>query len=528
MSTTAPARPPVVGRHPVTVRRHRVASPDGVRLTLDAYVPEPGHPGPVVVTRTPYSRAAHLDEGLGWSASGIAYVAQDVRGRYDSDGTWHPYEDERRDGAALLAWLHDQPWCDGRVVATGASYAAGTAWALAVEAQAAGEPLRGVVSMVPALGLGRVKFDPSGVLRLAEHVQWWVEHAESRVSRPGLARRLATARPDLLTRLPVTDVGQALWPGLRGWSDVALAGASGHVETAGPGELAALTVPSLHVGGWHDLLVGETLRQHATVGRATVERGARTLVVGPWGHDLGGPHATVGADGPLGRLVRRWVGAVLDPAAPARPTDSAHVADPLSGRWHAAPAWPPRATPGRRYLSAGGRLTDAVGPDGRDAFVHDAADAHPSRAQFRPHRHPVRADALRYLGDPLPDDLVLAGTPTARLRTGTDATADWVVRLGVVAPDASRTPLAQGVAADRPAGTVHVELSAVAVTVPAGHRLEVEVCGADFPALARHLGAGHDRYRSAGHARVAQHLTTGTSSVDLPVASGSAGEEGPR
>ncbi|MBV8542209.1 MAG: CocE/NonD family hydrolase [Pseudonocardiales bacterium] len=110
----------------------RLTVPDGTALATDVYLPEPQHlPAPTVITRTPYGKMTHLREGIGWARHGFAYVTQDVRGRYDSDGHWVPYQGERRDGHTTLDWVLRRPWCDGRLIAAGASYAAYTAWALA-------------------------------------------------------------------------------------------------------------------------------------------------------------------------------------------------------------------------------------------------------------------------------------------------------------------------------------------------------------------------------------------------------------
>ena len=53
---------------------------------------------------------------------GYAVLLQDTRGRFGSDGMFVPIEQERDDGAATVAWVRQQPWCDGRVGVFGGSY----------------------------------------------------------------------------------------------------------------------------------------------------------------------------------------------------------------------------------------------------------------------------------------------------------------------------------------------------------------------------------------------------------------------
>jgi putative CocE/NonD family hydrolase len=161
----------------------------GVALATDVYRPSTDQPGPVVLMRVYTGKASYVADALSWVGRGFACVVQDVRGRFDSDGAWRPYRFERDDAKAVTAWLTDQRWCDGRVVVCGASYAAFTAWSAAT---ASPEVVRAVISMVPAMGLQRVKFDRSGTLLLAEHAAWWMTYGETRTSRRSWRRRCST------------------------------------------------------------------------------------------------------------------------------------------------------------------------------------------------------------------------------------------------------------------------------------------------------------------------------------------------
>ena len=118
------------------VVRHNVAvpMPDGVVLLADHYRParELG-PLPVVLIRSPYGRA-----GLAGSVfaaplarRGFQVFIQSARGTFGSGGQFRPFLHERADGLATVAWLREQPWCDGRVAMTGGSYLGHTQWAIA-------------------------------------------------------------------------------------------------------------------------------------------------------------------------------------------------------------------------------------------------------------------------------------------------------------------------------------------------------------------------------------------------------------
>src|SRR5690349_256120 len=119
---------------PYVVRRNvPVPMPDGVALLGDHYRPT-GHdrPLPVVLLRTPYGRrgAAFLFAAP-LARQGFQVFIQSTRGTFGSGGQFRPFLPERDDGLATVAWLRDQPWCDGRVSMVGGSYLGHTQWAVA-------------------------------------------------------------------------------------------------------------------------------------------------------------------------------------------------------------------------------------------------------------------------------------------------------------------------------------------------------------------------------------------------------------
>src|SRR5215475_2261844 len=104
----------------------RLRTTDGVTLYADVYRPDDSATHPALLIRTPYGRrestAIHIFEPADAVARGFGVVVQDVRGRYQSEGVWDPYESEASDGAASVAWVAGLPWCDGGVGMYGASY----------------------------------------------------------------------------------------------------------------------------------------------------------------------------------------------------------------------------------------------------------------------------------------------------------------------------------------------------------------------------------------------------------------------
>lgn len=531
---------------PIVRANIRMPLADGTRLATDVYRPAGGGSAPAVLLRTPYGKERHLAEGLGWARRGFAFVAQDVRGRYGSEGAWAPYAAERADGAAVVDWLAAQPWSDGRIVTTGGSYAAFAAWAAALSGHAA---VRAVISLVPAMGSHRTMFDPAGVLNLADHVWWWMTYADGRTERPGLYEAMLRAEPALLRHLPVADLPARLWAELPGWLDPVLAGPDATPPWAiGDAELAHLAVPTLHVGGWHDSFIAQTLHQWRIAGAAASPRPTRALIVGPWTHTfafnsaagLGERQYGPGSRLPLGNIQVRWLRRVLEDPSAAAPEPAVRAFQLGANRWAAGDGWPPQPTLERAwYARAGGDLlADPPACGGADEFTYDPADPYPSRSRPVDQRDILaRPDAARYTTPPLARDLTWCGEPVVTLHAATDGPGtDWVARLHEILPDGRALYLGHGLidaarARARAGGALvpgaahpyQIRLTPGFITIPAGHRLCLEIASSAFPEHARNLNTGADRYTTDATRVARQRVHAGPgmlTALTLPVVEG--------
>ena len=87
-------------------------------------------PLPVILFRTPYNNDEDrfIDLCIFFAQQGYIAVAQDLRGRYDSEGQFYPWVNEYNDGYDTIEWLGSQPWCDGSVGMIGRSYVGNVQW----------------------------------------------------------------------------------------------------------------------------------------------------------------------------------------------------------------------------------------------------------------------------------------------------------------------------------------------------------------------------------------------------------------
>ncbi|MEM9578405.1 MAG: CocE/NonD family hydrolase [Pseudomonadota bacterium] len=140
------------GNHAIVYRDVMIPMRDGVRLATDIYMPRgsdgatPDKPLPVILERTPYDKAgtsrsersrdapepmSRVDCATHLVAHGYIVIWQDCRGRYGSEGAFTKYLAEGEDGYDTMAWIVDQPWCNGKIGTMGLSYGAHTQMALA-------------------------------------------------------------------------------------------------------------------------------------------------------------------------------------------------------------------------------------------------------------------------------------------------------------------------------------------------------------------------------------------------------------
>src|SRR5690606_5891091 len=107
------------------VKNALIPMSDNARLAADLYLPAEAHdtgiPTPVVPDYIPYRKDEVRLQGWGaWFyerlvAGGYAVARVDIRGTGGSDGvaTDEYVEQEQLDGCEVIAWLAQQPWCDG-------------------------------------------------------------------------------------------------------------------------------------------------------------------------------------------------------------------------------------------------------------------------------------------------------------------------------------------------------------------------------------------------------------------------------
>jgi putative CocE/NonD family hydrolase len=130
---------------------------DGVGLATDVYTPKGEGPFPAVFVKTPYNvnklSGMSLELAIELIEHGYAYVVQNERGRYYSEGEWEILGHPRTDGYDALSWIAAQPWSSGKVATLGCSSSA--EWQLALAAL--DHPAHAaMIPMAAGAGIGRM------------------------------------------------------------------------------------------------------------------------------------------------------------------------------------------------------------------------------------------------------------------------------------------------------------------------------------------------------------------------------------
>ena len=114
---------------------------DGIRLATDIYRPNTDEKVPIIFSRTPYNfnswgdgevRTRTYERAYQAVSRGYAYVVQNERGRFFSEGEWDILGVPLTDGYDAFSWMSAQSWSNGKIGTLGCSSTA--EWQMAVAA----------------------------------------------------------------------------------------------------------------------------------------------------------------------------------------------------------------------------------------------------------------------------------------------------------------------------------------------------------------------------------------------------------
>ena len=272
-----------------------VAMRDGVRLATDIYRPQVDgqtvdEPLPVILTRLPYNKDGAAKAGEYYATNGYVFVAQDTRGRYQSEGTWHMLTDDGPDGVDCASWIGQQPWSNGKIGMIGTSYVGGTQHAMAI---AGAKELATVIPVDAMSNLGRQSLRNAGAFELRF---WnWIFLNAGRGSRAAettgtraVLQEMADQRFNYLRNMP-TRRGMTplkLSPEYEDWLIEAMERGAND-EFWEQNNIVDYPerykdIPVYLVSGWYDSWAGNNTANFMALSKTI--KGPVYLIMGPWIH----------------------------------------------------------------------------------------------------------------------------------------------------------------------------------------------------------------------------------------------------
>jgi uncharacterized protein len=487
------------------VRHRGIRIPMRDNLHLEAEFHAPRKPGnyPTLLIRLPYGLRAFSTAAVVYAERGYNVVIEACRGTDRSDGDFDPLTHERDDGLDTIAWIKAQPWFDGRLGTTGASYLGYAQWAIS-DAM----PKRSAMSIKISSAEFKSVVFPGGSFHLGLWLGWMQILQLLRKPALGMGRKIGRGLIEKRTlaasmKLPLLDADRRATghdvPFWRRW----LSGAIGNDEFWRPLDhthrIGPRTPPTTFVSGWYDFMIDQLLRDYETLSLAEAAGNAQ-LTVGPWWHVS--PELQIyGLTDTL-----TWMDAKLrdDPSGLRQKPVRLFVTG--TEQWHEFDAYPPSPPDIElwhlhedRALSA--RPASSTPPD---SFLYDPHDPTPNLggAIFAfTGAGPVdqaplenRKDVLLYTSEPLTAPLTIIGNVRAVIYVRASLpNADLFVRLNDVDAAGKSINICDGIirkSQPDPSGVwrLNFKLHATAHCFAAGHRLRIVVAGGAHPRFARNTG----------------------------------------
>lgn len=427
----------------VVERKVLIPMRDGVRLATDIYRPKNATgPVPIVFSRTPYNFnfwdvkngvPADMSTPLAAVKRGYAYVVQNERGHFFSEGNYDILGPPVTDGYDTLEWMKSQPWSNGKVGTTGCSSTA--EWQMAVAAQ--GHPAFAAMNVQGfGAGVGRVgPYYEQGNWYRGGAVQMlfitWLYGEQNQVrpmfppstSREDLIRAskafdLAQQLPPVdwdkaLRHLPTQDILKAVDAPKGIFADAMPVATGGRMIQRTPNDPAwykgglwhdtmKLDVPGLWFMSWYDVSVGPNLAMfnHVRKNAAGDLGNQQWAVIAPVAHcsytratedTVVGERSMGDARLDYNEIVYGFFDRFLKGDANSRIAKQPKVTYFTMGlnKWQTSDTWPPAgAAPVTYYLASGGKANTLYGDgvlakappsiDRPDSFVYDPANPVPS------------------------------------------------------------------------------------------------------------------------------------------------------
>lgn len=506
----------------------KVPMRDGVELAANIFRPNGDGPWPVILIRTPYGKQGEKwNGGEEFATKGYVLVVQDCRGRGKSGGEWEPFLHEAKDGFDTHEWIGKQPWCNGKIGASGGSYVGWTQWASAPNSS------KYLTTIVPMVPFGNTYEDLAyngGVMQLGLLMGWG--EAVGEVGLPPEALQKA------YRYLPLNRFGDQFEKDIPYLNEWALHPTYDEYwkKRGIDHDYKDVSIPTLSIGGWYDIFSKATIDLANGVrnaSRSPEVRDNHFVIMGPWGHVPGlrkigqldfGSEAELNVYAKQYDWYEHWL-----KGRDTKTQDWPHYYLFVMGenRWRGENKWPLERTEFTKYhLHSGGHANSLKGDgalsltvprsESPDQITYDGDDPVPTvggnnivGATGGPEDQTnveEREDVLVYSTAPLEDDVEVTGPVKLILWAESSALdTDFTGKLVDVHPDGKAYNLCEGILRARYRNGLEkpqllepgkperfeIDLWVTSNLFRPGHRIRLEVSSSNFPRFDRNANSGN-------------------------------------
>ena len=488
-----------------------IPMPDGIKLAARLWLPKDAQtaPVPAIMEYIPYRkrdsmRSRDTQTYTYFAGHGYAGLRVDLRGSGDSEGVLKDeyLQQELDDGLAILAWLENQPWCNGNVGIMGISWGGFNGLQIAALRP---PQLKAIITASSTDDRFADDVHNMGGCLLGDNLSW---------ASTMFAYNSCPPDPQI-----VGDKWRDMWKQRLQGSGLWLEKWLRHQRRddywkhgSVCEDFSAIACPVMAVSGWADGYSNAVFR--LMEGLSVPRKG----LIGPWGHRY--PH--LGVPGPaIGFLQEslRWWDTWL------KGVDSGMMDEPMlrvwmqesvppttrykvrPGRWVADAVWPSPDTENREYYLSPGRMLLAPGdkpekwcrrlqsPLGLGLFAGKWC-SYASAPDMPYDQRQEDGGAIVFDSAPLAEPLEILGAPEVVLEIEADKAVGMInVRLSDIAPDNKATRFTYGLlnlthrnSHEHPKPLkpgkryrVTIRLNYVAQKIPAGHQIRVAVATSYWP-----------------------------------------------
>lgn len=507
---------------------YSVETSGGLMLATDIYLSDHNSIFPTILIRTPYNKANWKNTALQLTQLGYAVVVQDCRGKFESEGEFYAFKNEREDGIETIKWIKKQPWYNGKIAGYGSSYLGFTQWAVS-------DHLDAVCADFTGANIYDLIY-PQGLFSLETSFNWGLANDSKTIN---------SISPENIQKsywhLPLSEADDVAYKDNRFINDWILYEKNDNYWHS-VNHRGIAKGPVFSIAGWYDIFLIGQLNDFIAVDKKNAYLDNK-IIITPWCHgtqslenDYGGENKT----GNTGALLQQFLAKTMLGKGEVK-MDAPFTNNKYNffimerNEYFGSETWPPKEVKNVDYFLEK-NLISLKEPDKADklSFVYNPEDPYPSIGgtsigtdvgPATQNENNNRKDQWVFETDVLETPLTLLGSVSASLYVSSSVrNTEFIVLVQDVFPNDTIVNIQEGgIQVDLvPNEIVKIKLDSwpTGYQLNPGHKLRVVVTSSWFPRFNRNLNNNEAIFRAKENKKALQSIYLGPSypsTITLPV-----------